>query len=65
MLNEIRRWLKEGATIKATDPSGKVLEWQKDGAIYGGLTITAPNNGIEVKIEPGIFISRSRRISHG
>jgi hypothetical protein len=40
-LELIRRWLKEGATLKATDPEQPVLE-TVDGVFYGGMTITYP-----------------------
>lgn len=41
ILKQIRKWLKCGATIKATDPNGKVLE--KVGKDWiGGMTITYP-----------------------
>ena len=38
-LNEIRRHLKAGAVIMATDPDGRVLEFLPDGTIHGGMTI--------------------------
>jgi nicotinamide mononucleotide (NMN) deamidase PncC len=40
LIAQIREWLKAGAAIAATDPSGKVLEEQPDGTVWGGLTIT-------------------------
>ena len=39
-LNQIRDWLKNGYTIKATDTS-RVLEVLPDRTVYGGLTIEA------------------------
>jgi hypothetical protein len=38
VIDTVRRWLKEGATIRATDPAGQVLE-MVDGNHYGGLTV--------------------------
>ena len=39
---EIRRHLKAGATIKATDSKGRVLDPINDEHIFGGITITYP-----------------------
>lgn len=41
-LCELRRWLKAGATIRATDPTKPVLELLSDGSVLGGLTINFP-----------------------
>jgi len=45
---EIRRHLKAGATIKASDPNGRVLEPISETEIYGGMTIEYPEgaNGV-------------------
>lgn len=42
ILNQIKRWLAEGATIKATDPKEPFLVFQPNGVYIGGLIITYP-----------------------
>lgn len=38
-LDNLRKWLSEGATIKATNITEPILEIQSDGNCYGNLTI--------------------------
>lgn len=40
MLDIIRGWLRQGASIRATDPNGRILELLPDGSCHGGLTVT-------------------------
>lgn len=42
ILSQIRQWLKDGATIRATDPTKPVLEMQPDGTCNGGMTVEYP-----------------------
>ena len=46
-LDEIRRWLKDGATVKATDINKPILENLDNGTIIGGCTITYPINELD------------------
>lgn len=39
VLARLRRWLKEGAVLRATDPSKPVLE-DVDGYFHGGITVS-------------------------
>jgi hypothetical protein len=41
--NELKRWLEDGCTVKATDPEN-VLSPLPDGTLYGGMTITGQND---------------------
>lgn len=42
VLDEIRRLLRDGATIRITDPEKPVLELLPDGSCNGNLTIDYP-----------------------
>ena len=47
IVNTIRRFLKDGAVIRATDPNGKVLEPHDGGGsgdFFGGITISYPGS---------------------
>lgn len=40
--NQLKRWLEDGGTVKATDPAN-VLTPLSDGTLHGGMTITGQN----------------------
>lgn len=42
IVDQIRTWLKDGGTIKAIDPEGRILEENEDGTIHGGLDVHVP-----------------------
>lgn len=44
VLDHIRDWLAQGATISATDPEGRVLLPEKDGTWHGGLDVRFPHD---------------------
>lgn len=51
---EIRRHLNAGATIKATEPHGRVLEPINETEIHSGITIEYPegSNAVGVIVPP-------------
>lgn len=51
MLNTIRRWLSEGATISATDISKPVLQLMDDGTFDGNLTIVGAGAVVSIPDE--------------
>jgi hypothetical protein len=42
MLENIREWLKQGATIRVADPKKPILDIQENGSIFGNLRIEFP-----------------------
>lgn len=60
ILDELRRWLKEGATIRATDPSQPVLEILPDGNCNAGITVDYKDSQREQELAKcGMEISES------
>lgn len=39
IVNDLRDWLKRGATIKASDVNSPILEEREDGKVEGGLIV--------------------------
>lgn len=39
LIIQIRHWLNLGATIKATDKDGRILEEGEDGSVFAGITV--------------------------
>lgn len=52
VIDQVRDWLKQGATICATDPKGDILKTLPDGSCHGGLKIQFPES---VTAEPTDF----------
>lgn len=44
LLENVRLWLKNGATIRATDINKPILAILADGSVYSGCTVTYPVN---------------------
>ena len=42
VLDQIRRWLKEGNSIRAEEPNSDILNLKSENSVYDGLVIEGP-----------------------
>lgn len=62
LIDYLREWLRQGASIKATDPDSEILEMLPDGSINGNLTITPARFIHKVKM-PNLSSDENQAVS--